>query len=152
MIQCLGGSLVSQFANATKPGRRDHCPAKAVAPYDPLRSSSALQTGHWHNPSFYKLCISEADVGGKPHRPRADGEIVPPTLLRAYQLGFKSTSLQVILEIFRHLWCKVHKGSTLNVLQQFLLSQVAARFDLGSGTPKPHTSTGPTSMWLPPVV
>ena len=35
-----------------------------LAAADPLRSSSALQTGHWYNPSFYKLCISEADVGG----------------------------------------------------------------------------------------
>jgi hypothetical protein len=40
-----------------------------------------------------------------------------------------------------HLWCVCEKGSILETLQQLLLSQAAARFDPGSGTPKPHTST-----------
>jgi hypothetical protein len=74
-------------------------------------------------------------------RSHADSEVVVPTRFDPVHGAFQWTSLQVISEISGLLWRMVHKDSTLDVLQQFLLSQAATRFDLGSGTPKPHTST-----------
>ena len=46
-----------------------------------------------------------------------------------------------LLKIFINLLHRRSRHPTLGLLQQLLLTRAASRFDLGSGTPKPHTST-----------
>lgn len=65
-----------------------------------------------------------------------------------YKLSYVSDAVaSPFPKLFRNLLFRRPKRPTLVLLQQLLLTRAASRFDLGSGTPKPHTSTAHHVTW-----